>query len=126
MYFETGADCLWGMMSPGNIVSGHVVSGACCLPGQVVSGTDSLRGRLSRGILSPGHIASGADCLGAHCLGAPCPSTRNFESMSCSKQCDKIDYYFIIIWFPLRDKNIISDCYLDPCLRIKWSSNMKN
>ena len=28
MYFETGADCLWGMMSPGNIVSGHVVSGA--------------------------------------------------------------------------------------------------
>ena len=68
-------------MSPG-----HVVSRGTLSLGQVVSGADSLRGRLSRGILSPGHIVSGADCLGAHCLGAhclgadclgaPCPPTK--------------------------------------------------
>ena len=63
MYFETGADCLRGMMSPGNIVSGHVVSGADWLWGMLSPGAVCLRGRLS-----PGWIVSGADCLGAYCL----------------------------------------------------------
>ena len=34
------------------------ISGACCLPGQIVSGVDSLWG-----IMSLGHIVSGAHCL---------------------------------------------------------------
>ena len=98
MYFEIGADCLRGMMSPGNIVSGHVVSGADCLQGMLSSGAGFLRGRLFpgrivsradclgayclRGALSPGrivlgHIVSGHIVSGADCLWAPCPPTVN-------------------------------------------------
>ena len=44
MYFETGADSLRGILSPGayhlrgGLSLGHIVSGAYCLPGRIVSG----------------------------------------------------------------------------------------
>ena len=65
MAYCLGACCLWGGLSPG-----HVVSRGRLSPGKVVSGADSLRGRLSQDILSTGQIVSGADCFRA-----PCPST---------------------------------------------------
>ena len=71
MYFETGADSLLGILSPGayylrgGLSPGHIVLEAYCLLGRIVSGADYL-----------GAHCLGAHCLGAHCLGAPCPPTK--------------------------------------------------
>ena len=81
MYFETGADCLRGMMSPGNIVSGRVVSGADYLRDLLSPGAGCLRGRFSPGrivlgrIVS-GHIVSGRIVSGHH---VPPPSLQNLQ-----------------------------------------------
>ena len=83
MYFETGADSLRGILSPGayylrgGLSPGHIVLDAYCLgagclrgrlsPGRVVSGAYCLLGRIVSGA-----NYLGADCLRAHCLGADC------------------------------------------------------
>ena len=32
----------------------------------------------------------------------------------------------IIIWIPIWDQDLMSDCFSDFCLRLRWTSNLKN
>ena len=81
MYFETGVDCLRGILSPGayylrgGLSPGHIVSpGAYHLRdglslGHIVSEAYCLGAGCLQGGLSPGQIVFWVDYLRADCLG---------------------------------------------------------
>ena len=90
MYFETGADSLRGILSPGayylrgtlswrHIVSGQVVSGVGCLRGGLSLGHIVSRGGLSLGRIISGHIVLGHIVSGHIVLGHYVPPPRNAQ-----------------------------------------------